>query len=142
MCGSAHSAVEIVLPMLADFTRIPCLSPAFEPGWEADGHLAAAARLLALEWGPDPGRWLAEGKVRILRCRAGTGARVSPTYRTFTFPYGCPYGCPYCTWMARREFGHHCGLDREGHLCHLNRENIRGDDGTRTHDPLLAKQVL
>jgi hypothetical protein len=24
----------------------------------------------------------------------------------------------------------------------LNRENIRGDDGTRTHDPLLAKQVL
>ena len=49
MRGSAHWAVKIVLPMLADFTRIPCLSPAFEPGWEADGHLAAAARLLA-DW--------------------------------------------------------------------------------------------
>ncbi len=38
-----------VLPTLADFTRIPCLSPAFEPGWEADGHLTTAARLLA-DW--------------------------------------------------------------------------------------------
>jgi acetylornithine deacetylase/succinyl-diaminopimelate desuccinylase-like protein len=40
---------ERVLPTLADFTRIPCLSPTFEPGWEADGHLMAAARLLA-DW--------------------------------------------------------------------------------------------
>ena len=38
-----------VLPALCDYTRIPCLSPAFDPDWESSGHLLAAARLLA-DW--------------------------------------------------------------------------------------------
>lgn len=38
---------EAVLPALADYTRVPCLSPAFDPAWEANGHLGRAARLLA-----------------------------------------------------------------------------------------------
>jgi acetylornithine deacetylase/succinyl-diaminopimelate desuccinylase-like protein len=38
-----------VLPALCDYTRIPCLSPAFDPDWEGSGHLLAAARLLA-DW--------------------------------------------------------------------------------------------
>jgi acetylornithine deacetylase/succinyl-diaminopimelate desuccinylase-like protein len=37
---------ERVLPTLSDYTRIPCLSPAFEPEWAETGHLAAAAQLL------------------------------------------------------------------------------------------------
>lgn len=38
-----------VLPALCDYTRLPCLSPAYDTAWEAAGHLAAAARLLA-DW--------------------------------------------------------------------------------------------
>jgi acetylornithine deacetylase/succinyl-diaminopimelate desuccinylase-like protein len=37
---------ERVLPALSDYTRIPCLSPAFDAEWEAHGHIAAAAQLL------------------------------------------------------------------------------------------------
>lgn len=36
-----------LLPVLEAYTRIPCLSPAFDRGWESAGHLAAAAELLA-----------------------------------------------------------------------------------------------
>lgn len=46
---------EAALPALAEYTRIPCLSPAFDPDWEGAGHLARAARLLA--------RWCAERPV-------------------------------------------------------------------------------
>ncbi|MGH9091201.1 MAG: M20/M25/M40 family metallo-hydrolase, partial [Acidimicrobiales bacterium] len=38
---------EAALPALADYTRIPCLSPAFDPDWEPAGHMARAAGLLA-----------------------------------------------------------------------------------------------
>jgi acetylornithine deacetylase/succinyl-diaminopimelate desuccinylase-like protein len=38
---------EAILPTLATYTEIPCLSPAFSPSWESDGHLAKAAQLLA-----------------------------------------------------------------------------------------------
>jgi acetylornithine deacetylase/succinyl-diaminopimelate desuccinylase-like protein len=37
---------ERILPALSDYTRIPCLSPAFDPDWEARGALAEAAELL------------------------------------------------------------------------------------------------
>lgn len=37
------------LPALCEYTRIPCLSPAFDADWEGAGHLLAAARLLA-DW--------------------------------------------------------------------------------------------
>jgi acetylornithine deacetylase/succinyl-diaminopimelate desuccinylase-like protein len=40
---------ERVLPALSEYTRIPCLSPAFDPDWAERGAIAAAARLL-LEW--------------------------------------------------------------------------------------------
>ncbi len=40
---------EGILPALGEYTRIPCLSPAFDPQWEEAGHLHRAARLLA-EW--------------------------------------------------------------------------------------------
>ena len=38
---------ERILPALSDYTRIPCLSPAFDPDWEERGAIAAAAELLA-----------------------------------------------------------------------------------------------
>ncbi len=38
-----------ILPLLDTYARIPNLSPAYEPGWEAAGHMAEAATLLA-EW--------------------------------------------------------------------------------------------
>jgi len=37
---------ERVLPALSEYTRIPCLSPAFDPDWEARGALTEAAQLL------------------------------------------------------------------------------------------------
>ena len=35
-----------VLPALSEYTRIPCLSPAFDPDWVERGAIAAAAELL------------------------------------------------------------------------------------------------
>jgi acetylornithine deacetylase/succinyl-diaminopimelate desuccinylase-like protein len=35
-----------ILPALSEYTRIPCLSPAFDPDWEARGAIAEAAALL------------------------------------------------------------------------------------------------
>ena len=37
---------EQILPALAEYTRIPCLSPAFDPDWAERGAIAAAAELL------------------------------------------------------------------------------------------------
>ena len=37
---------EQILPALSEYTRIPCLSPAFDPDWEARGALRQAAELL------------------------------------------------------------------------------------------------
>ncbi|HWF16664.1 MAG TPA: M20/M25/M40 family metallo-hydrolase [Acidimicrobiales bacterium] len=37
---------ERILPALSEFTRIPCLSPAFDPDWAERGAIAAAAELL------------------------------------------------------------------------------------------------
>src|ERR1700722_17388194 len=36
-----------VLPLLEEFARIPNLSPDFDPGWEAAGHMEEAAELMA-----------------------------------------------------------------------------------------------
>jgi acetylornithine deacetylase/succinyl-diaminopimelate desuccinylase-like protein len=40
---------EDVLPALADYTTLPCLSPAFDPDWSAHGAIAEAATRLA-DW--------------------------------------------------------------------------------------------
>jgi acetylornithine deacetylase/succinyl-diaminopimelate desuccinylase-like protein len=53
-----------VLPLLDEFARIPDLSPAFDPGWEAAGHLAAAADLLA-DWASR--RSIAGASVEVVR---------------------------------------------------------------------------
>ena len=37
-----------ILPALSEYTRIPCLSPAFDPDWEERGAIAAAVELLAV----------------------------------------------------------------------------------------------
>jgi len=37
---------ERILPALCEYTRIPCLSPAFDPDWAGRGAMAEAARLL------------------------------------------------------------------------------------------------
>ena len=37
---------ERVLPALSEYTRIPCLSPAFDPDWAERGAIVEAARLL------------------------------------------------------------------------------------------------
>jgi acetylornithine deacetylase/succinyl-diaminopimelate desuccinylase-like protein len=50
---------SVVLPALADYTRIPCLSPAYDPDWEAQGAIGHAARLLR--------DWCAERPVRGLQ---------------------------------------------------------------------------
>ncbi|HVX20516.1 MAG TPA: M20/M25/M40 family metallo-hydrolase [Acidimicrobiales bacterium] len=50
MLDRVHGAWEDrVLPALTEYTAVRCLSPAFDPDWEAGGHLVAAARLLA-DW--------------------------------------------------------------------------------------------
>ncbi len=38
-----------ILPTLSEYTRIPCLSPAFDPEWAERGAIAGAAELL-LDW--------------------------------------------------------------------------------------------
>jgi acetylornithine deacetylase/succinyl-diaminopimelate desuccinylase-like protein len=43
---------ERVLPVLCEYTRIPCLSPAFDPDWAARGALVQAAELLR-DWVQD-----------------------------------------------------------------------------------------
>jgi acetylornithine deacetylase/succinyl-diaminopimelate desuccinylase-like protein len=40
---------DAAVPVLTDYVRIPCLSPAFDPSWEANGHIGRAAELLA-DW--------------------------------------------------------------------------------------------
>ncbi len=40
---------ERIVPALSEYTRIPCLSPAFDPDWAERGAIAAAAQLL-LHW--------------------------------------------------------------------------------------------
>lgn len=39
---------ERALPVLEDYIRIPAKSPAFDPDWEANGHLGAAVELIRL----------------------------------------------------------------------------------------------
>ena len=39
-------AWEELLPILMEYIAIPAKSPAFEPAWEAEGHLASAAELI------------------------------------------------------------------------------------------------
>ena len=56
-----------ILPALSEYTRIPCLSPAFDPDWAERGAIAAAAELLA-EWAQDQDA-RAHGRDRA-RCRA------------------------------------------------------------------------
>jgi acetylornithine deacetylase/succinyl-diaminopimelate desuccinylase-like protein len=41
-----------ILPVLSDYTRIPCLSPAFDPDWAERGAIREAAELLA-GWAKD-----------------------------------------------------------------------------------------
>jgi acetylornithine deacetylase/succinyl-diaminopimelate desuccinylase-like protein len=48
---------ERVLPTLSDYTRIPCLSPAFDPDWAERGALPQAAELLR-DWVLDQDRAL------------------------------------------------------------------------------------
>lgn len=38
-----------ILPALADYIAIPCLSPAFDPDWAASGHMDRAAESMA-QW--------------------------------------------------------------------------------------------
>jgi acetylornithine deacetylase/succinyl-diaminopimelate desuccinylase-like protein len=37
---------ESILPALADYIRIPNMSPSFDAGWEASGHMEAAVQLM------------------------------------------------------------------------------------------------
>ncbi len=46
--AAVHERFEgTVLSTLADYVRVPCLSPAYDAAWEQAGHLRAAADLLA-----------------------------------------------------------------------------------------------
>ncbi len=55
---------EQILPTLSDYTRIPCLSPAFDSEWEAHGHMAAAAELLR-QWVESQGGGLSTEIVQL-----------------------------------------------------------------------------
>ena len=54
---------DAVVPLLMEFGRIPDLSPAYDPGWEAHGELERAAELLA-GLGPDPRPARGDGRGR------------------------------------------------------------------------------
>ncbi|MEQ9003090.1 MAG: M20/M25/M40 family metallo-hydrolase [Pseudomonadales bacterium] len=45
---------ERIVPALTDYIRIPNKSPAFDPDWEANGHMRRAAEMLA-DWAADSG---------------------------------------------------------------------------------------
>jgi acetylornithine deacetylase/succinyl-diaminopimelate desuccinylase-like protein len=64
--GAAIDAAwdERVLPALSDYTRIPCLSPAFDPEWAEHGHIAAAAQLLR-QWVDAQGTGLSTELVQL-----------------------------------------------------------------------------
>jgi acetylornithine deacetylase/succinyl-diaminopimelate desuccinylase-like protein len=53
-----------VIPALSEYTRIPCLSPAFDPEWQAHGHIDAAATLLR-QWVDDQGGGLSTEIVQL-----------------------------------------------------------------------------
>ena len=55
---------ERILPVLSDYTRIPCLSPAFDPDWAERGAIAAAAELLR-DWVRDQDRTLTAEIVQL-----------------------------------------------------------------------------
>ncbi len=55
---------EQVLPALCDYTRIPCLSPAFDPEWSEHGHMESAATLLR-QWVDGQGGELRTEIVRL-----------------------------------------------------------------------------
>ncbi len=55
---------ERILPALSEYTRIPCLSPAFDPDWAERGALMEAARLLET-WVRDQDRALAAEIVEL-----------------------------------------------------------------------------
>ena len=55
------------LPALSEYTRIPCLSPAFDPDWAERGAITAGRRLLAA-WVRDQDPAL---RSRSSSCRAG-----------------------------------------------------------------------
>lgn len=59
-----------VLPTLEAYTRIPCLSPAFDRNWEVSGHLSAAAALL--------GSWCAGRPVPGLAVEVHTPPGLTP----------------------------------------------------------------
>jgi acetylornithine deacetylase/succinyl-diaminopimelate desuccinylase-like protein len=37
---------DSIVPTLIDYVRVPCKSPAFDPDWQANGHILRAARML------------------------------------------------------------------------------------------------
>jgi acetylornithine deacetylase/succinyl-diaminopimelate desuccinylase-like protein len=55
---------ERILPALSEYTRIPCLSPAFDPDWAEHGYLQAAAQLLR-DWVTDQDPALATEIVQL-----------------------------------------------------------------------------
>ena len=55
---------ERILPALSEYTRIPCLSPAFDPDWAERGAIAEAAELLR-DWALEQDRGLATEIVQL-----------------------------------------------------------------------------
>ena len=55
---------ERILPALSEYTRIPCLSPAFDPNWAERGAIAEAAELLR-DWVQEQDRGLATEIVQL-----------------------------------------------------------------------------
>ena len=55
---------ERILPALSEYTRIPCLSPAFDPDWAEHGAITAAAELLR-DWVRDQDGALATEIVQL-----------------------------------------------------------------------------
>jgi hypothetical protein len=71
---------ERILPVLSDYTRIPCLSPAFDPDWAERGAIAAAAELLR-DWVRDQDRTLTSRSVRAT-CSTGEAPPTTGTQRS------------------------------------------------------------
>ena len=75
---------ERILPALSEYTRIPCLSPAFDPDWEERGAIAAAAELLATD-ADFRSRLLAE-RARLFPMQVGRHGQLQEWFRDWDDP--------------------------------------------------------
>ncbi len=136
---------ESIVPSLSDYVRVPNKSPAFDPEWEANGHMQRAAELLAAWCHSQPIAGMSveivklPGRTPVLLCEipASQPARVGETAGETVLLYGHFDKQPEFTGWAE-------GLSpwepviRDGKLYGRG----GGDDGYAVFSSLAAIRVL